>query len=145
MNREPSAACLLFRVIKPAFAIMNANARHCRNGATWKAKGVKTVLQSTKEAMRAILGADPSLSDEAKTAWKRAIATDSPPVPDAPMSPIVRMEEASKLLGVTRQTLCRYARNGFLVRVKTSGGARSRGFTRDSVRALLAGGSAHAG
>ena len=97
------------------------------------------MLISTKEALRAILGADPTLSDETKENWRKAIADGNPPRAEAPIPRMVSHAEAGKLLGVTRQTLGRYVRSGLLARVKTCGGGRSRGYTLESVHALLEG------
>lgn len=97
------------------------------------------MLTSTKDALRAILGADPTIPDETKETWRKAIAADTPPSADAPVPRMVSHAEAGKLLGVTRQTLGRYVRSGLLARVKTCGGGRSRGYTLESVHALLEG------
>lgn len=102
------------------------------------------MLQSTKDALRAIVGADPTLPDETKESWRKAIAAGEAPRAEATIPRMVSHAEAKKLLGVSRQTLGRYARSGLLTRVKTCGGGRSRGYSFESVRALLEGRNAAA-
>ena len=97
------------------------------------------MLTATQKAIGAILETDPSLTDETRDAWRKAMRNGEPPRTDTPLLRVVDNDEAKELLGVSKQTLYRYARNGLLVRVKSSGGKRSRGYSMESVQALLDG------
>lgn len=97
------------------------------------------MLASTQKAIAAILETDPTLTDEIRAAWIKAMRNGEPPAADRLPLRVVTNDEAAGLLGVTKQTLFRYARNGLLVRVKSSAGKRSRGYTFASVQALLNG------
>lgn len=85
----------------------------------------------------AILAADMTVTDVERGAWRKALTANVPPEPPKPIAKMVPIAEAKRLLGVSRQTLAKYCRNGLLVPVKTSGGQRSRGYTEASVRSLL--------
>jgi hypothetical protein len=95
--------------------------------------------KATQTAMIALLGADATITAQEMDAWTRAIRSGTPNAAAPQLRPVVTVTEAMRLLGVTRQTVSRYARNGLLVRVKSCGGERSRGYTGESVSALLAG------
>ena len=87
----------------------------------------------------AIFSADMTMTDADRGAWRKALTANVPPEPPKPITKMVPIAEAKRLLGVSRQTLANYCRNGILVPVKTCGGKRSRGYTEASVRALLEG------
>ena len=82
---------------------------------------------------------DPTLDDETRENWRKAITAGEAPRAEATIPRMVSHAEAGKLLGVTRQTLGRYVRAGLLTRVKTCGGGRSRGYTLESIQRLLEG------
>ena len=97
-----------------------------------------TMTTTTRGAIAALLAADSTATEDEKARIVAAIE-GKPFEASKPLAEIVRNEEAKRLLGVSRQTLAHYRRNGLLVPVLTCGGGRSRGFTRESVAALLEG------
>ena len=102
------------------------------------------MLTATQSALRAILGTDPTVTNEEKQAWVRMIARGNPlaevsAVAPAPLPRIVSAAEVVKLTGMTVQSVRRYARNGTFERVVGAGNVRGRGYTEASVRAFLEG------
>lgn len=102
------------------------------------------MLNATQSALRAILGTDPTITNEEKQAWGRMIARGNPlaeveAVAPSPIPRIVSAREVSRLAGMTVQSVRRYARRGILRRVIGAGMQRGRGYTEESVRALLEG------
>ena len=103
-----------------------------------------SMLSTTQNAIRAILGADPTITNEEKQAWGRMIARGNPlaevsAVAAEPLPRLVSAAEVVKLTGLTVQSVRRYARRGILRRVIGAGMQRGRGYTEASVRALLEG------
>lgn len=96
------------------------------------------MLDTTKQALAAILAADPSVSPEERKARlaPNLAATDTEPT-DRILSPV----ETGKLLGGRdRHTLANWEKRGLLVAVRTgAGGKRITGYTLSSVRAFLSG------
>lgn len=96
------------------------------------------MLDTTKQALAAILAADPTVSPEERKARlaPNLAATDTEPT-DRILSPV----ETGKLLGGRdRHTIANWEKRGLLVAVRTgAGGKRITGYTRSSVAALLAG------
>ena len=96
------------------------------------------MLDTTKQALAAILAADPTVSPEERKARlaPNLAATDTEPT-DRILSPV----ETGKLLGgKDRHTLLDMARRGLLVAVR--GGRQGKnvtGYTLSSVRAFLSG------
>ena len=97
-----------------------------------------TMTKTTSSAIVALLAADPTATEDEKARIAAAIE-GKPLEASSPLAGVVTMKEAKRLFQVSRQTLANYRRNGLLVPVLTCGGGRSRGFTRDSVAALLDG------
>ena len=95
------------------------------------------MLDTTKQALAAILAADPTVTDAER---KARLAPNFAPVNDEPFDQILTPETACKMLGRDRHTICSWAKRGLLVAVRTgAGGKRITGYTASSVRALLAG------
>ena len=96
------------------------------------------MLDTTKQALAAILAADPTVSPEERKARlaPNLAATDTEPT-DRILSPV----ETGKLLGGRdRHTLAMWEKRGLLRAVRTGkDGKRITGYTASSVRALLAG------
>ena len=96
------------------------------------------MLDTTKQALAAILAADPTVSPEERKARlaPNLAATDTEPL-DSILSPT---ETAKVFGGVDRHTLAAWEKRGWITAIRT--GAKGRnitGYTRSSVSALLAG------
>ena len=96
------------------------------------------MLDTTKQALAAILATDPTVSPEERKARlaPNLAATDTEPL-DRILSPV----ETGKLLGGRdRHTLANWEKRGLLVAVRTGkDGTRITGYTLSSVRAFLSG------
>lgn len=99
------------------------------------------MLKSTKEAVRAVLALDPSITAvQVKAALAeldgegvREVTGETPPRSYSP-------EQVSQLLGVSRKLVSQYARRGLLVPIYTGKqGKRARRYTGASVAAFLDG------
>ena len=96
------------------------------------------MLDTTKQALAAILAADPTVSPEER---KARLAPDLAATETEPTDRILSPVETGKLLGGRdRHTLANWEKRGLLRAVRTGkGGKRITGFTLSSVRAFLAG------
>ena len=99
------------------------------------------MLKSTKEAVRAILALDPSITAvQVKAALAeldgegvREVTGETPPRSYSP-------EQVAALLGVSRKLVSKYAQRGLLVPIFTGKqGKRARRYTGASVASLLEG------
>jgi len=96
------------------------------------------MLATTKQALAAILSADPSITKEQQKAFL-ATATQTPQG-NTPISRVIRREEAARILGISAKRVDQLARAGILKRVTLRPGAsRSSGVTENSVRAIAEG------
>ncbi len=95
------------------------------------------MLSTTKTALKAIIGADPTLDDAAKAAILQAV--QSPGTTAAPMPRIYSRGDVAKLVGVTTARVDGYARRGLLTRITPPGQSRAIGFSEASVRQLVEG------
>lgn len=96
------------------------------------------MLHTTKQALTAILAADPSVTPEQKKALIEA--AQQQPNASARIGRVIRREEAARILGISAKRVDQLARLGVLKRVTLRPGAsRSSGLTEDSVRALAEG------
>ena len=96
------------------------------------------MLDTTKQALAAILAADPTMTDEERKARlaPNLAATEAEPL-DRILSPV---ETGNMLGGRDRHTLANWEKRGLLVAVRTgAGGKRITGYTLSSVRAFLSG------
>ena len=96
------------------------------------------MLDTTKQALAAILASDPTVTPEER---KARLAPDFAPTNTEPYDEILTPGAAAKILGGRdRHTLAAWTKRGLLVAVRTGGtGSRITGYTASSVRALLAG------
>ena len=95
------------------------------------------MLDTTRQALAAILAADPTVTDAER---KARLAPNLAPANDEPFDQILTPERVGELVGRDRHTLANWAKRGLLVAVRTGAdGKRITGFTASSVRALLAG------
>ena len=95
------------------------------------------MLDTTKQALAAILAADPTVTDAER---KARLAPNFAPVNEEPFDQILTPDLACKMLARDRHTICSWAKRGLLVATRTgAGGKRITGYTASSVRALLAG------
>ena len=95
------------------------------------------MLDTTKQALAAILASDPTVTPEER---KARLAPDFAPTNNEPYDDILTPVAAAKLLKRDRHTLTAWTKRGLLVAVRTGeDGKRITGFTASSVRALLAG------
>lgn len=98
------------------------------------------MLSTTKQAILAILSADPTIdADMAKEALKAAENATKGQVPAVALDDIMTRQEVADRLRVTTARVDQIARGGALVRVIPAGSSRSLGFTRTSVATLLNG------
>ena len=92
------------------------------------------MLHTTKQALTAILSADPSVTVEQRKAFLEAAL--QPLNAAAHIDRVVRREEAGKLLGVSAKRVDQLARAGILKRVQVPGTSRSIGISEASIRAI---------
>ena len=98
------------------------------------------MLSTTRQALAAILAADPSVSKEQQKAFL-ATATQTPQG-NAPISRVIRRSEAARILGFSAKRVDQLARSGILKRVSVPGTSRSIGITEASIRAISEGSAA---
>ena len=96
------------------------------------------MLDTTKQALAAILAADPTVSPEER---KARLAPNFTITDTESLDRILSPAETGKMLGGRdRHTLANWGKRGLLVAVRTgAGGKRITGYTLSSVRAFLSG------
>lgn len=95
------------------------------------------MLDTTKQALAAILAADPTVSPEER---KARLAPNITNTNHEQLDAIISPTETAKLFGKDRHTLASWEKRGLLRAVRTGKDQkRITGFTHESVRALLAG------
>ena len=99
------------------------------------------MLTTTRQALTAILAADPSISKEHQKAFMQALLTPASQ-PLNTLSRIIRRDEAARLLGVSVKRIDQLSRAGVLKRIKVPGTTRAIGLSEASVRAVTDGGAA---
>jgi hypothetical protein len=92
------------------------------------------MLTTTRQALTAILAADPSVSIEHRKAFLEA-ATHTPNAA-AHIGRSIRREEAGRLLGMSPKRVDQLCRAGILKRVQVPGTSRSIGISEASIRAI---------
>jgi len=100
------------------------------------------MLDATKNAIKAICAADPTLSagmvDAAITALQGKDVTVY--VDPAPMDRAIPRKVAAQILGVTPRCVSLYARRGLIRPIRMgAAGSRSVGYSEQSIRAVLSG------
>ena len=88
---------------------------------------------TTRSAVAAILAADPSVSGELSAKIEQALSSENVA---QTLEPLVRYDEAARMLGCTRKYVGILARQGKLTPVNLSG-CRSNRVTASSLRAIL--------
>jgi hypothetical protein len=95
------------------------------------------MLTTTRQALTAILAADPSVTPEHRKAFlETALHT---PNAAAHIGRSIRREEAGRLLGMSAKRVDQLARKGILRRVMVPGTTRSIGISESSIRAITEG------
>jgi len=100
------------------------------------------MLETTKQAVRAILAADSTVDKTEAAYWVRQLARPEPWKTEA-ASPLPRRmtrREVIAATGLSSATISKLAANGTLEKVLPKGNRRGMGFTERSVRAFLGGG-----
>lgn len=95
------------------------------------------MLQTTIDAVKAILAADPSVNAEDRKALVEALKKG--PRAAAVHDRVLRRPEAASRLGVGVKALDLWKRRGVLVPVTIPGSSRALGFRESDVEALIAG------
>jgi len=95
------------------------------------------MLQTTIDAVRAILSADPSVNSEERKALVEALKKGVKA--EAKHDRVLRRPEAARRLGVGVKALDLWKRRGVLVPVTIPGSSRALGFRESDVEALIAG------
>ena len=118
-----------------------SRSNHCENnGAFASGRWHRTrtiMLQTTIDAVKAILAADPSVNAEDRKALVEALKKG--PRPGAVHDRVLRRPEAASRLGVGVKALDLWKRRGVLVPVTIPGSSRALGFRESDVEALIAG------
>ena len=95
------------------------------------------MTSNTREAVRAILAADSTITpEEAGEAIKLLSGKVDK---EKPLPRVVKSREAARLCGVTTQTLRQWAREGIIQPVYAGRNVARLGYTQESIRALLDG------
>jgi len=97
------------------------------------------MLQTTKQAVSAVLAADPSISPEVRKGFMAALANPGEAKNEMPR--VLSREECGRVLGVSAKRIDQLSRAGHLKRVKAPGTARAIGILETSLRALVEGGA----
>lgn len=101
-------------------------------------KVIHTMLTTTKQALTAILAADPSISKEHQKSLTLALLTPASQPLNA-IARIIRRDEAARLLGVSVKRVDQLSHAGVLKRITVPGTSRAIGLSEASVRAITEG------
>lgn len=96
---------------------------------------INKMLPSTKQAVNAILNADPSLTLDQKKAFR--VVLDGPLIQSTALPRVIRREEAAQILSVSVKRVDQLSRAGILRRVQAPGTCRAIGIAEESLRSLL--------
>lgn len=98
-------------------------------------------MRSTRDAVKAICAADPSINAaQVKAALAELDGEGIREVVGEPPPRAYTREQVAALLGVNRKTITGYAKRGLLVPIYSgAGGKRAQAYTGESVAALLLG------
>ena len=99
------------------------------------------MMRSTRDAVKAICAADPSINAaQVKAALAELDGEGIREVVGEPPPRAYTREQVAALLGVNRKTITGYAKRGLLVPIYSgAGGKRAQAYTGESVAALLSG------
>ena len=99
------------------------------------------MMRSTRDAVKAICAADPSINAaQVKAALAELDGEGIREVVGEPPLRAYTREQVAALLGVNRKTITGYAKRGLLVPIYSgAGGKRAQAYTGESVAALLSG------
>jgi len=99
------------------------------------------MLQTTTDAIKSMLKADPSLTPEDRNAILQAVRnhgkTDTPRSEPTPQ--LISRKQAAAMLGRSTRLIDLLANSGALQRVKLTGAVRAAGFRKSDVIALIEG------
>ena len=102
------------------------------------------MLQTTQDAVRALLKTDPSLTPQDRTAiLDRLRSHTKDPAAPANASRLIRRNDAAERLGVTPRTIDYWTKQGILTKFKLPGRTRANGFRESDIEALIQGGGAN--
>ena len=125
----------------PRRTTRRSRSNHCENKgafAGWRRHRTRTtMLQTTIDAVKAILSTDPSVNEEDKKALVEALKKG--PGVAAVHDRVLRRPEAARRLGVGVKALDLWKRRGVLEPVTIPGSSRALGFRESDVEALIAG------
>ena len=99
------------------------------------------MLETTKQAIRAILAADSTVEKAEEAFWGRQLSRREPWKEETPAALPRRMTRAEVIdaTGLSSATVSKLAARGVFVKIKAPGNKRGCGFTEQSVRDFLAG------
>ena len=104
-------------------------------------KGVKTMLNTTADAIKSMLKADPSITTEDRNAILAAVRNhgriETPR--NEPTPQLVTRKQAAAMLGRSTRLIDLLANSGALTRIKLTGATRAAGFRKSDVIALIEG------
>lgn len=97
------------------------------------------MLSTTRDAIKSILAADPSVDTEARRRMLKSMEVAQRPPEEArePESRILRRKEVARRLSCSLRTVDNLATSGVLKRVALPGRERALGFNASDVEALL--------
>lgn len=98
------------------------------------------MLQTTKQAVSAVLAADPSITPEDRKGFMVLLANPGASKHEIPR--VLSREECGRVLGVSVKRVDQLARAGYLKRVSAPGTKRAIGILETSLRAFVEGGAA---
>ena len=95
------------------------------------------MMPSTRKAIEAVAGADPSLSSTQIKAALAILANSDPAKDREPLDRILSRREVAAILGLSEKSIDLYARKGVLQRVYIGTSSRASGILESSVRAVM--------
>lgn len=95
------------------------------------------MLQTTKQAISAVLAADPSINADVRKGIMVTLANPGSSKNEIPR--VLSRQECGRILGVSVKRVDQLARAGHLKRVVTPGTRRSMGILETSIRVLVEG------
>lgn len=99
------------------------------------------MLSTTRDAIKAISLADPSITPEARQRLMAALSEPAKESDGGPRLRVMKVSEVADLLQVSKRTVLALAKSGSLKRVILPGRKLAAGFLSTSVEALLDGGA----
>lgn len=119
------------------FQIFCLNNNRCPSQVRRRWTRGRIMLQTTIDAVKAVLAADPSVNSDERKALVEALRRG--PKPEAVHDRVLRRPEAARRLGVSVKALDIWKLRGVLRPVTIPGSSRALGFRESDVEALIAG------